>query len=129
MGVKKYNLKKLKSFLNKIKAKTRIRTRIKNHLLQSKDIFLKSKSRIRSRIKLFLSKEIKEDIIKIDAYFPQANPHGFTNAEVNYLFEIIPNFVSYRPYKMTREGDLINKTYIAIENIFHNQRLVKKLAK
>ena len=101
----------MQNFLNKIKAQTRIRTRIKNLLFQSKGFFLKSKNRIRSRIKLALSQDIKEDIIKIETSFPQAYPHGFTNIEINYLFEIIPTLVSYRPYKMTRDGDFINKKY------------------
>ena len=53
---------------------------------------------------MFTKKLIEEDIIKVETYFPLKNPHGFTNAEINCLFDVIPTLVSYRPYTMTRKG-------------------------
>ena len=80
---------------------------LKNLLLK-----VKTKTRIITRIKLFFSKEIKEDIIKLETHFPQSNPHGFTNAEINYLFEAIPTLVSYRPHIMSRDGGSLSAPYI-----------------
>ena len=55
-------------------------------------------------VNLFKKKNINEDIIKIETRFPLENPHGFINAEVNCLFEEIPNLVSYTPCVISREG-------------------------
>jgi len=52
----------------------------------------------------FFRQAIKEDIVKIETRFPLQNPHGFTNAEINYLFDVMPTLVSYTPSSMTREG-------------------------
>jgi hypothetical protein len=52
----------------------------------------------------FLKKEIKEDIVKIETGFPNEKPHGFNNAEVNRLFDIMPTLVSYTPSVVAREG-------------------------
>ncbi len=53
---------------------------------------------------LFFKKTIKEDIVKMETGFPYDTPYGFTNAEVNYLFDTIPTLVSYTPHTMSREG-------------------------
>jgi hypothetical protein len=47
---------------------------------------------------------LRENIVKIETGFPSEKPHGFTNAEVNYLFDTIPTMVSYTPSVMAREG-------------------------
>ncbi len=53
---------------------------------------------------LFFRKTIIEDIVKIETGFPFENPHGFINAEVNFLFDTMPNLVSYTPFITLREG-------------------------
>jgi len=117
-------LKRISTLFIVIKYKTRIRTRIKSLPDRIRTLFIaiKYKTRIRTRVKSLLFRKLKntdrifknkitEDIVKIETYFPQQNPHGFTNSEINYLFDTLPNMVSYRPYNMTREGCTLDKTY------------------
>jgi glycosyltransferase involved in cell wall biosynthesis len=40
---------------------------------------------------------IEADIVKMETNFPFETPYGFTNAEVNYLFETMPTLISYTP--------------------------------
>ena len=54
--------------------------------------------------KLFFQKTIEEDIIKIETSFPSEKPYGFTNAEINGLFDLIPTLVSYTACTMSRKG-------------------------
>ena len=71
----------------------------------SYNYFMQYHSNFYTKIKdLFTKKVVKEDIVKIETGFPLADPHGFTNAEMNYLFDEIPNFVSYTPFRMKRKG-------------------------
>ena len=83
---------------------------------------LKHKLRIRirnllARIKRFLFKirriKVEADIVKLETYFPQENPSGARNAEINYLLEKIKTFITYRPFPMTRRLKiLIQMNYI-----------------
>ena len=87
----------LKNIFLKLKKKSRIRTRIKY-------IFSLIKALLSNLIILITRKKVFEDIVKVETYFPQKNPHGFTNVEINFLLEKINSFVSYRPFKITRLG-------------------------
>src|SRR5690242_9784802 len=53
---------------------------------------------------LLFGKTIEADIVKIETGFPFETPYGFTNAEMNYLFEAMPTLVSYTPPLTKREG-------------------------
>ncbi len=82
--------------IQKLKYKVRARTRIRKLFSKFKIIYFKFN-------KIIFQRKVFEDILILQTYFPQENPHGHDNAEINSLLQKIKSIVAYRPFPISRQ--------------------------